>query len=195
MRCMSLLINQVEQCSWEYPLRSFLEQRQWVFMILSVLEMRYWSFILSNQRKHTDLSHFCFQNTFYKLDVSGYHGNGGDSLINNSHMHRISNGMAFTTYDQDHDNQSSVNCAASNHRGGGWWWNSCGEANPNGFNDGYAKKTSRSMGWKWINDASAWECLKTISMALLLTITFTSKPLINGHSSCIIVFLSTAGVI
>ena len=38
---------------------------------------------------------FLFQNTFYKLDVSGYHGNGGDAFN--------TNGMAFTTYDQDHD--------------------------------------------------------------------------------------------
>ena len=53
-------------------------------------------FSISNQRKHTNLNHLCFQNTVYKLDVSGYHGNGGDSLS-------YSNGAKFTTYDRDHD--------------------------------------------------------------------------------------------
>ena len=104
----------------------------------------------------------CFQNTFYKLDVNGYHGDGGDGLTGSYPM----NGMGFTTYDQDHDGSPAQNCAAlDNHGGGGaWWWASCGPANLNGLNHGHAKKTSKSMGWNKFGDN--WESLKTISMAI-----------------------------
>ena len=70
--------------------------------------------------------------------------------------------MAFTTYDQDHDEQS-VNCAAD--RGGGWWWKNCGHANLNGPNYGHAKETHKSMSWYYFG--SNWESLKTISMAII----------------------------
>ena len=132
-------------------------------MILSVLGMRYWIFRLSNQRKHTNSNHLCFQNTFYKLNVSGFHGNGGDALTGGSIPN---NGMAFSTYDQDHDTWSN-NCA--NKYGGGWWWKGCGNVNLNGFNHGHGKTThssatSQSMSWWYFGDSS--ESLKTISMAI-----------------------------
>ena len=98
-----------------------------------------------------------FQNTFYKLDASGYHGSGGDSFTDSSYPN---NGLPFRTYDQDHD--TSSNCAANT--GGGWWLIACGYSNLNGFNHGLAKKTYKTMAWhKFGND---WVCLKTISMAI-----------------------------
>jgi ficolin len=99
-----------------------------------------------------------FQNTFYKLDASGYHGNGGDAFTDSHHPN---NGMAFTTYDQDHD-KSSSNCA--DIIGGGWWYVMCGYGNINGFNYRHAKSTHMSMSWRKFGDA--WESLKTISMAI-----------------------------
>ncbi|XP_048577057.1 microfibril-associated glycoprotein 4 [Nematostella vectensis] len=53
-------------------------------------------------------------------------GDAGDSLT-------ISNGMPFTAYDQDNDQNLSYNCAAY-YGGGGWWHNECFEAN---FNNPY----------------------------------------------------------
>ena len=98
-----------------------------------------------------------FQNTFYKLDVSGFHGNGGDGLT------QYFNGMAFTTYDQDHDTYSG-NCASIGRGEGGWWFAQCGYASLNAFNIGHGEKSSRSMSWyKFGNN---YECLKTISMAI-----------------------------
>ena len=69
--------------------------------------------------------------------------------------------MAFTTYDQDHD-EASNNCVDG--LGGAWWWRNCGIANPNGFNHGFANKTSKSM--SWYKFGNTWEGLKTISMAI-----------------------------
>ena len=110
-------------------------------------------------RKYNNLNHFFgFQNTFYKLNVSGFHGNGGDGLA-------LNDGMGFTTFDQDHDSNND-NCAALDKHGGGgaWWWASCGLANPNGFNLGQATKTAKSMAWYRFGDQ--WECLKTISLSI-----------------------------
>ena len=78
----------------------------------------YWSFKIGDEL-----------NTKYRLEVSGYSGDAGDSLqyeddLNGdgnfgSYYH---NGMKFTTYDQDNDFFSG-NCAIA--RGGGWWYNEC----------------------------------------------------------------------
>ena len=135
-------------------------------MILSVLEIRYHIFFISNKRKHTNFKHLCFQNTFYKLDVSGYHGNGGDGFEAGTSM--PNNEMAFTTYDQDHDNWNK-HCAslaggAKHGGGGGWWFNNCGYTRLNGLNYGHAEIVSNSMScYKFGN---SWESLKTISMAI-----------------------------
>ena len=131
-------------------------------MTLSALEIRYVLYciflLFYNQTKHTKLNHLCFQNSFYKMDVSGFHGNGGDAFARAS----PNGGIGFTTYDQDHDESTSVNCA-SNQKGA-WWWKTCGHVNLNGYNYGYAKKTADTMSWYWFGET--WECLKTISMAI-----------------------------
>jgi len=68
-------------------------------------------------------------NDKYRLEVSGYSGDAGDSLQYEGDRrdglfgYYYHNGMAFTTYDQDNDLANYGNCAAS--RGGGWWYNRC----------------------------------------------------------------------
>ena len=57
----------------------------------------------------------------YKLQVAGYSGTAGDSILYGSGIH-ILNGMAFSTHDRDND-LANYNCAQSWK--GGWWHNSC----------------------------------------------------------------------
>jgi len=54
------------------------------------------------------------------LWVGQYEGDSGGDLLFGSYYH---NGMSFTTYDRDNDQNAPTNCATS--RGGGWWYNNC----------------------------------------------------------------------
>ncbi|XP_060555533.1 ficolin-1-like [Ruditapes philippinarum] len=60
----------------------------------------------------------------YRLEVSGYSGNAGDSL--SSH-----NKMAFSTVDRDNDPYTG-NCA-KDYRGAWWYFSGCHNSNLNGF--------------------------------------------------------------
>ena len=78
----------------------------------------YWSFKIGDEL-----------NTKYRLDVSGYSGDAGDSLHyegdrngNGLFGWYYNDGMKFSTNDRDND-LNSVNCASV--RGGGWWYNRC----------------------------------------------------------------------
>jgi len=63
----------------------------------------------------------------YRLDVDGYSGDVSDPL-QRPYMPGIwHNGMMFTTYDADNDNNAD-NCAQSYN--GGWWFNNCAEVCP-----------------------------------------------------------------
>ncbi|CAG2196068.1 Ficolin-1-A,Ryncolin-1,Fibrinogen C domain-containing protein 1,Tenascin-N,Angiopoietin-related protein 7,Ficolin-3,Fibrinogen C domain-containing protein 1-B,Fibrinogen-like protein 1,Ficolin-1,Ficolin-1-B,Tenascin-R,Ryncolin-2,Techylectin-5B,Fibrinogen C domain-containing protein 1-A,Microfibril-associated glycoprotein 4,Fibrinogen-like protein A,Ryncolin-3,Tenascin-X,Ficolin-2,Tenascin,Angiopoietin-related protein 2,Techylectin-5A,Ryncolin-4 [Mytilus edulis] len=78
--------------------------------------------------------------TNYKLTVTGYSGNAGDSLD-------YSNGQAFTTKDRDNF-PVGKNCAI--RRQGAWWYKHCAESNLNGvYREGiewyHWKKNSHSM--------------------------------------------------
>jgi len=79
----------------------------------------YWSFEIGDEL-----------NDKYRLEVSGYSGDSGDSLqyegdLNGNGLFDAYNHdeMKFTTSDQDNDENDSQNCAVS--RGGGWWYNRC----------------------------------------------------------------------
>ncbi|XP_045183931.2 angiopoietin-related protein 7-like [Mercenaria mercenaria] len=90
----------------------------------------------------------------YKIEVSGYSGNAGDSLT-------YHNGMAFSTFDNDNDKGSSGNCAISWH--GAWWYNACSNSNLNGqyFNIP-GKRDHRGITWRrWKNN---YYCLKSVEM-------------------------------
>ena len=60
----------------------------------------------------------------YRLSVSGYSGTAGDSLTS-------SNGMQFSTKDQDNDAHVGGHCASA--RRAGWWFGSCGYSSLNGL--------------------------------------------------------------
>lgn len=62
------------------------------------------------------------ESTKYKLSVTMYSGNAGDSLT-------YHNGMAFSTKDKDND-LATDNCAKAHS--GAWWFNSCLYSNLNG---------------------------------------------------------------
>ncbi|XP_072167984.1 fibrinogen-like protein 1 [Diadema setosum] len=62
--------------------------------------------------------------TKYRLHVSDYSGNAGDSLSKH-------NRLQFTSQDSDNDNNFD-NCAEY-HLGSGWWYDSCMDANLNGY--------------------------------------------------------------
>ena len=79
----------------------------------------YWSFKIGDEL-----------NTEYRLEVSGYSGDAGDSLqyegadMGNGNLGAYNhNGMSFTTHDQDNDQWLKGNCASLNE--GGWWYNEC----------------------------------------------------------------------
>ncbi|XP_078321189.1 ficolin-1-like [Crassostrea virginica] len=63
------------------------------------------------------------QNNNYKMHVSSYSGNAGDSFSYHDNMN-------FSTYDRDNDNSTGYNCASL--RKGGWWYNECHKSNLNG---------------------------------------------------------------
>ncbi|XP_052072942.1 ficolin-2-like [Mytilus californianus] len=61
--------------------------------------------------------------TNYKLEVSGYEGNAGDSLT-------FHTGNMFSTYDRDNDKYANVSCAVRFK--GAWWYLACHQSNLNG---------------------------------------------------------------
>ena len=77
------------------------------------------------QIKYAEYSLFEISNEAdgYKLAISNYSGNAGDSLF-------VHNGMKFTTKDIDNDLHEN-NCAAVHT--GGWWFVACFHSNLNGL--------------------------------------------------------------
>jgi len=73
----------------------------------------------------------------YRLTQLGtYSGNAGDGVTYNK-------GHRFTTYDQDNDGSSHLNCAVD--RRGAWWYDACSYSNLNGqYNN-----TANSKGINW----------------------------------------------
>ena len=63
----------------------------------------------------------------YRMHVSGYHGNAGDSLTSHWENH---NNQPFSTKDVDNDERFYDNCA--NHYRGAWWFKNCFESHLNG---------------------------------------------------------------
>ena len=62
------------------------------------------------------------ESTKYRLSVGGYAGTAGDSLTQSANY-------AFSTYDQDHDARSDIDCAESYK--GSWWYFDCAFSNLN----------------------------------------------------------------
>ena len=68
----------------------------------------YWSFTIGDEA-----------NTKYRIDVAAYSGDAGDAIIDDGTGDFSSDGMSFSTYDQDH----SVNYCPSMY--GAWWSKRC----------------------------------------------------------------------
>ena len=82
-------------------------------------------------KKYTYYNFFMVGNAAskYKLQVAGYSGTAGDSLLYGSGSFNLS-GMAFSTHDNDND-LHGANCAQDWK--GGWWYNSCMHSQLNGI--------------------------------------------------------------
>ncbi|XP_064613286.1 fibrinogen-like protein 1 [Liolophura sinensis] len=78
---------------------------------------------------HADYDHFSIGNEdkLFRLHVSGYHGNAGDSLTSTWESH---DGQPFSTHDRDNDARFHDNC--SEHYHGAWWFTSCFTSHLNG---------------------------------------------------------------
>ncbi|ELT90199.1 hypothetical protein CAPTEDRAFT_205656 [Capitella teleta] len=78
----------------------------------------------------------------YKLHVTGYHGDAGDSLA-------FHNGMPFSTNDRNNDLNNGI-CATWCH--GAWWYKDCIQSNLNGkyyANGAYVTTTGWGNGMVW----------------------------------------------
>ncbi|CAG2224290.1 Ryncolin-2,Angiopoietin-related protein 1,Ryncolin-1,Angiopoietin-1,Fibrinogen C domain-containing protein 1,Fibroleukin,Fibrinogen-like protein 1,Ficolin-2,Fibrinogen-like protein A,Ryncolin-3,Angiopoietin-related protein 2 [Mytilus edulis] len=73
--------------------------------------------------------HIGDESTKYSLNVTGYSGNAGDCLDSDG-IHGRTNGMNFTTKDQDNDRYVFGNCAVDSE--GGWWFSHCEYCDLNG---------------------------------------------------------------
>ncbi|XP_025102342.1 uncharacterized protein LOC112568964 isoform X1 [Pomacea canaliculata] len=77
--------------------------------------------------------------TNYRLTVSGYSGDAGDSM-------EFHNNQSFTTFDRDNDKRSAGNCAADFH--GAWWYSSgCHNSNLNGRYKADGAKGPDGLNW------------------------------------------------
>ena len=68
------------------------------------------------------------ENNYYRLHVTGYHGDAGDAF-NDRQPTWQANGMQFSTPDVDNDRWPSGNCASGAK--GGWWFNWCSSSKLN----------------------------------------------------------------
>ena len=83
----------------------------------------------------------------YKLEVSGYSGNAGDSL-------EYHNGKTFITKDRDNESKCST------RRYGGWWYDHCFRANLNGLYN----VTTRGVGVIWYHWKGYYYSLRFVEM-------------------------------
>lgn len=95
-----------------------------------------------------DVFHVKDEKNKYEVTISGYHGNTTDSFGD-------SNGMAFSTQDQDND-ASSTHCAK--YYTAGWWYKHCQYANLNG-------RYEASIAW-FNHELDEWMQLKQTVMKI-----------------------------
>ncbi|CAK8686815.1 unnamed protein product [Clavelina lepadiformis] len=125
------------------------------------LKIELWDF--DGNQRHADYSSFSIESAenLYRLRVSGYSGNAGDSLT----WH---NGYPFSTEDNDNDPESkysnSRNCAT--HYGGsqGWWFRNCAYSYLNGV--WMRQSSGYDHGIIWRHWKSASNPLKETKMKL-----------------------------
>ncbi|XP_076807295.1 techylectin-5B-like [Clavelina lepadiformis] len=89
------------------------------------LKIELWDF--DGNQRHADYSSFSIESAenLYRLRVSGYSGNAGDSLD-------YSNGQPFSKEDSNNDSIRNANCVTRFGGTQGWWFRSCAFALLNG---------------------------------------------------------------
>ncbi|XP_045156939.1 techylectin-5B-like [Mercenaria mercenaria] len=93
----------------------------------------------------------------YAIEVSGYSGDAGDSLI------RHHNGREFSTIDRDND--ESARMCAKTYRGA-WWYSNCHASNLNGFYYNGANSPAREcINWYYWKGTNTYS-LKHVEMKL-----------------------------
>lgn len=109
------------------------------------------------QKRYAEYSSFRIASSTdnYRLNVSGYSGDAGDSLSSHS-------GYEFSTIDADHD-VYAPSCAKEFH--GAWWYNACHSSNLNGR---YLRgnHTSYADGVEWVTFRGYYYSLKSTEMKI-----------------------------
>ncbi|XP_076805231.1 angiopoietin-related protein 6-like [Clavelina lepadiformis] len=120
------------------------------------LKIELWDF--DGNQRHADYSSFSIESAenLYRLRVSRYSGNAGDSLTHH-------NGHPFSTEDSDNDSYSG-NCATLRGGSQGWWFVSCGHSYLNGV---WMRQSSGAYhGIIWYGWKGKYEPLKETKMKL-----------------------------
>ncbi|XP_046337706.1 fibrinogen-like protein 1 isoform X2 [Haliotis rufescens] len=125
-----------------------------------LIEMQDWD----GKKYVANYDHFSIDNEtkLYRLHVSGYHGNAGDSLTSHWENH---DGMAFSTKDKDNDGRYYDSCA--HHYHGAWWFNNCFDSHLNGkyYTKGFHRNYFQRDGIQW-NSIHQYSSLKQVEMML-----------------------------
>jgi len=118
------------------------------------IDMETWS----GSKKYAKYSDFQIgdEHTKYKLHVTGYSGNAGDSMLYHS-------GHPFSTYDNDNDS-GVENCAVEYK--GGWWYAACHVSNLNGRYYYYKEMGSVATGIHWPPISGHSDSLKFVEMKM-----------------------------
>jgi len=103
---------------------------------------KYTKFLLDNEEEK------------YKLHVSGFTGDAGDSLTGHD-------GHMFSTYDEDND-VAGGNCATTYH--GAWWYTSCHSSNLNGEYRWYGETVPYARGVIWRTYKDYYYSMKFVEM-------------------------------
>jgi len=85
----------------------------------------------------------------YRLNVTGFSGDGGDAIAAPVLSRRISNGMQFSCLGEDNDNWLSGQCKRGNS---GWWFNFCERSMINIDTNGR---------WNAVTDAGTYDVVST----------------------------------
>ncbi|CAC5412320.1 Fibrinogen-like protein A,Ryncolin-4,Angiopoietin-related protein 7,Angiopoietin-related protein 1,Ficolin-3,Ficolin-1-B,Techylectin-5A,Ficolin-2,Ryncolin-1,Tenascin-R,Fibrinogen-like protein 1,Angiopoietin-1,Tenascin-X,Fibrinogen C domain-containing protein 1-A,Tenascin-N,Ryncolin-3,Tenascin,Fibroleukin,Fibrinogen C domain-containing protein 1,Fibrinogen gamma chain,Techylectin-like protein,Ryncolin-2,Angiopoietin-related protein 6,Techylectin-5B,Angiopoietin-related protein 2,Angiopoietin-2,Microfibril-a len=112
--------------------------------------------------RYAEYSEFNIGNaaTKFVLNVDGYSGNAGDSLMSPGDQNH--NGMMFSTTDRDND-RTLENCATKYKAA--WWYNACHKSNLNGEYLG-GQHSSNGNGIVWWTWKGYYYSLKSTKMMI-----------------------------